>query len=683
MKIQRLLVSLFAAVCASAGDWPQWRGPDRTGAAEVASLEKNKTFGFEVVWKRELGSGYAQITVAGTTGVTMFSDGTSDILTAFDTATGKEKWRHVIGPMYKGHTGSDDGPSGTPTIADDMVYALDPHGILVAVSLSSGALKWSHKLGEDIPARVPHYGFNTVPLVAGDRLILMTGDAQGRAFTAFDRHSGAELWHGGDDTTTYQSPVLWQTAGGPRILGVTDTQMMALDPENGAVLWQHSHQLVDNESFGIPVFFEADKFVTLNLRGAVAYAVTAEPGQPALKELWRTNVFQNTYAVPVAHDGLLFGFRGQILTCVNPENGEIVWRSRPPGGQGLTLLGDHLVIIGSDGDLVAAPADGEGFREKAHIDLFEHGSYTSPSYADGHLYVRNLTEMASVRIVARETLQAATGKGPELRGDFGSFVKSLAEAADKPAAIDRFMAAQKQFPITQGNLVTYVFRGDVEDIAVARGFEDEKPMTRIADTDLFFYSEELPADSQWEYNFSVYGDPRPDPLNPLTMGDAPAQRNELRMPDWPAPDYLAAPTGERGSLTKLTVDSKALGAPWTLDVYLPAGYATSETAYPLVVVNDSNALNIAKMDVSLDNLIGARVAPVIVVFVPRGRQEYTGNKRDQYVSFLCDELLPQLAASYRLAEGAAMHTVMGVGTGCCRRRRIAWRRLRRWSPWRL
>jgi len=71
MKIQRLLVSLFAAVCASAGDWPQWRGPDRTGAAEVASLEKNKTFGFEVVWKRELGSGYAQITVAGTTGVSV------------------------------------------------------------------------------------------------------------------------------------------------------------------------------------------------------------------------------------------------------------------------------------------------------------------------------------------------------------------------------------------------------------------------------------------------------------------------------------------------------------------------------------------------------------------------------------------------------------------------------------
>ena len=404
--------------------------------------------------------------------------------------------------------------------------------------------------------------------------------------------------------------------------------------------------------------------MTLNRRGAAAFSLDWQGGdQPEMKEMWRANVYQNTYALPVVHSDLLFGFRGQILTCVNPQTGDIVWRSRPPGGQGLTLLGDHLVIIGKDGALVAAAADGEGYREKARVALFERGSYTPASYADGHLYLRNLAEMAAVRIVEKQTLQVVETEAPQLRGNFGAFVQKVQAATDKKALVDAYMAAQKTFPIVEGNLVNYVFRGDVEDIAVRRGFDDEKPMTRVEGTDLFFYSEELPADSQWEYRFSVYGDPHSDPLNPLTMGEGPRQRNELRMPEWPAPDYLGEPQGERGEITPMTLDSEALGGERVVDVYLPAGYAASKGPYPLVVVNDSNMLKAAKMDVILDNLIGKRVAPLIAVFVPRGREDYTGEKREAYARFLCDELVPQLAKAYRITEDANQRTIMGVSTG--------------------
>ena len=55
----------------------------------------------------------------------MHSDGTSNILIAFDTTTGTERWRYTIGPIYKGHSGSSDGPTSTPTISGNAVYAID------------------------------------------------------------------------------------------------------------------------------------------------------------------------------------------------------------------------------------------------------------------------------------------------------------------------------------------------------------------------------------------------------------------------------------------------------------------------------------------------------------------------------------------------------------------------------
>ena len=139
-----LLLTISFGWCS---DWPDYRGPNRDGVVTAGKLQG--TFGFEVAWKRELGSGYSAISLVDGKGVTMFSDETSDILTAFDAKTGKEMWRTLFGPVYKGHSGSQDGPTSTPVIDDNHVFALDPHGVLVCVNLNDGQEVWKHKLGDD------------------------------------------------------------------------------------------------------------------------------------------------------------------------------------------------------------------------------------------------------------------------------------------------------------------------------------------------------------------------------------------------------------------------------------------------------------------------------------------------------------------------------------------------------
>ncbi|MDJ0841687.1 MAG: PQQ-binding-like beta-propeller repeat protein [Acidobacteriota bacterium] len=657
---------LFAGLLFSSfgltADWPYFRGPDHTGTVSK-DLIQGKTFGLETAWKKELGSGYACISLVGDLAVTMFSDDKNNLLAAFDAHTGAEKWRYVFGPVYKGHSGSQDGPTGTPTIHGDTVYAIDTYGQFVAVNLADGKKLWGHTLGEDIKARVPHYGFNTVPMVVDNKVIVMTGHKEGRTFTAFDPKTGKELWHSGDDTATYQSPIFQEVNGKQRIMAITDNYLMELDPADGKIFWKAKHDILDNETYALPVLAGKDRVVIQDRHQVAAFRLKRTGDTATMTELWRGPILMRTYALPVYHQDHLYGFKSGFLTCVDAETGEIKWRSRPPRGDNLTLLGDSLIIISNKGNLVAVEATPEEYRETARIELFDRGSYSAASFAHGALFVRNLKEMARVNLIDKKTLASLEKPKVELKGEFGNWVRKVQKAENKTAMVDAFMKKQKSFPIIEGDsLVHYVFRGDQKDLGVTRGFDDEKPMHRIEGTDLFFHSEEVESDSHWEYHFSSFGDRVDDPLNPHQVGASGRMRSELRMPGWEAPDYLGEPKGPRGKIDTFEFESKIRGDKREVKVYLPPGYADSEARYPLMIVNNGlPVLDVAKMDVALDNLIGKKVAPVIVAFISGNRNEMMGEDQMSYVEFLTTELLPHLDKTYRTKAEPAARGLMGAG----------------------
>ena len=116
--------------------------------ADLEGALPTDSFGMELAWDRELGSGYSRISIANGKAVTMFASGDVDVVAAFDVTNGNELWRYELGEKYAGHTGSDDGPIGTPTLHDGTVYALGPRGQLVALSLADGRERWRRELDE-------------------------------------------------------------------------------------------------------------------------------------------------------------------------------------------------------------------------------------------------------------------------------------------------------------------------------------------------------------------------------------------------------------------------------------------------------------------------------------------------------------------------------------------------------
>jgi hypothetical protein len=71
MRIRRAPLCLFAAclltVTARADDWPQWRGPERTGVSKETGLLKEwPKDGPKLLWKvKEIGGGYSTPSIVG------------------------------------------------------------------------------------------------------------------------------------------------------------------------------------------------------------------------------------------------------------------------------------------------------------------------------------------------------------------------------------------------------------------------------------------------------------------------------------------------------------------------------------------------------------------------------------------------------------------------------------------
>lgn len=667
-----LVSTLFTItpLVAGARDWPAWSGPsgDRTSLGN--GLFDREAFGLKTDWVKTLGSGYSGIAIADGIAVTGFSDGESDFVAALNVATGAERWRHRLGKAYKGHSGSDDGPTASPTIHDGSVFMLGPWGRVLALDLESGKELWSHQIDEEYGAVAPEYGFSSSPAVVQGVVVVQTGGPDGHCVSGFDRKTGKLLWSTGDDPVTYESPLGITLGGREQVLAVTGKNLIGLVPTTGEVLWQHEHGVGDGDGLiAQPVKVGSDGILLMDWDGTALFRLALTDGRYQIEERWKNNSFGRSYAIPVAWRGYIYGYRGQFLTCVNAETGEVAWKSRPPGRGTLILVDGRLVIQAESGDLVIAEASPEGYREKTRVEALDRGYLTSPSFADGRVYARNLTQIASLSVTDRmlESATSAAVDPDELLGKFGDWVRGVETADNKQKLIDRFLAEQKRFPVVEGdNLVHFVFRGDVPDLALTGPIHQagDLPMHRVEGTDFYYRSLRLEPASFYEYRLTVFDESRVDPLNPNRFGPEDSEQSFVTTGGWRGADHLAEPEGDRGELIEYQWKSEILEDERTVQIYLPPGYSENSGPYPLLVVNHGDQeLSWALMNNTLDNLIGKSVAPLIAVFVPRNAfPEYAGALGQKYVQALAEELIPYLESQYSLASDARARGIMGVGS---------------------
>lgn len=656
-------------------DWPAWSGPEGNLTSLGNGVFDGGAFGLERVWSRPLGSAYSGILVVDGRLTTAFSDGESDYLVALDASTGVEQWRYRISDVHKGDGNTDDGPLATPTIDGGVVYGLGARGELFALSLEDGKERWRLDLVADFGAVKPGAGFATAPTVIGDLLVVETGGGDGRSISAFDRETGALRWTTGNDPVVYQSPMALDLGGETLLVAVTNQSLLGLAPETGEVLWSHQHTEGDAWGFEAtqPVPVGEGEILLAGWDESALFEVSKNAEGYAAREVWRSRALriQGFYPVPVPYEGYLYGYSGNFLTCVDAATGEMVWKSRPPGAGSLLLIDGHLVTLIRSGEIVVAEATPEEYREVSRVQALDRGYFTRPSFAGGKVYVRNLADISAIGVttansadsVGAESAESA-GADWDLRGDFGSFVEKLAVAENKSERVESFLAEHPTLPILEGNLVHFVYHGEVDDLAVSGNFirgGGEHTMHRVEGTDFYFRSYELPEKALYSYRFSVFDESMTDPANPQKTGPEGSERSVLATTGWQAPSHLREPEGERGSIETLQWKSEQLDNEREVQIYLPPGYGAGDGRYPLLVVVDGEeALSLGEMDKSLDNLIGKTVAPVIVAFVPTVESgELGGSITAQYTRAQVEELIPLLDKTFRTDARRESRAIMG------------------------
>ena len=261
-------------------------------------------------------------------------------------------------------------------------------------------------------------------------------------------------------------------------------------------------------------------------------------------------------------------------------------------------------------------------------------------------------------------------------GGFERFLLDIDRTNEKKAVVDQFLESIDEFPLIEGeDRVHFIYRGPGEDVALAGdiiGARIEQPMTRVAGTDLFYYSTELEPEARVNYHFIRDYEEVTDPRNPretvtelygpdmeVVFVEAPMPVSWVSMPRWVPPAHLAAPPPEveRGHLVSHEFESQILESSVRLQAYLPAGYEETDQLYPVAYYHDGGtAIDIGSVPTSLDNLLGVSVQPLIAVFIERPPAGLA-----PYAEMWANELVPFIDTRYRTIASAEGRASLGMG----------------------
>ncbi len=674
-----MLLSGVPTVNADEALWNQFMGPSGNGRIEVDKLfEESSAFSLELGWRQPLGSGYSDIIVDGTQLFTMFSDATDDYLVALSTDSGETLWRYKIGPTYKGHGGSVDGPTSTPLCDDGQVFGLGPHGDFFALDQRSGKQIWRFNLVETQGAKSPPWGFTSSPIMAAGHVVIEVGGEQGNSFCAFNVETGEQIWCSGTGTVFYQSPILIELAGVEQILCNTNSHVMGLDPTDGKILWT---QLTSDKEFSAIARAQRLNSNRFLLSRSGYYGDFAAYDIQQTEQAWHITEalvyadFKNTYQGPLVYQDHLYGINGRILVCVAMDSGERVWRSREPGIGRMILVNDRLVTWGADGDLYVGRASPSGYETEAQIHALDTGGFNMPACDGKRFYVRNYLEIAAINVVASASLKASTVDLPSLtaNSEFGKFVRQLSGAEDKKSQIADFFEKHPTMPLLEGDrLVHFIYQTEATDLVMASDLAPRgASMFNVPGSDFHYRSYTVEPNARLEYRFiEDFEKPQSDPRNKKIVIGSKGSFSELVMPKWEEAAYLMDHDAtDAGVLDVITIESQLTGTR-TLSVYLPSGYGKGEQSYPLLVVcNGDQALEFGLMGQALDSQMPDPVAAAVVVFVAFNKGQFgiygesAGKQRGDYIDMLGKELIPFLEQRYRLISARDARAITGTGAG--------------------
>lgn len=401
-----LVVCSLALPSSPASDWPQWRGINRDGSASASALPGVWPAVLPApAWQAKIGEGYSAPVVAqGSVYVMGRDEGSMETCLCFDAQSGKPLWRHAYHSDYvPPDPRAGNGPKSTPTVDGDRVYMLGLGGMFHCLDSSTGRVLWKHDFNREcwgvekdtdgVDSWFPPCGCAASALVDGSQVIVPVGGKKVGALAAFDRTTGALIWHALPERSSYGSPIIANLAGIRQLIGFTGLRMASLDLAGHSVLWQLPFPAMFEQTITTPVIWKDLVIVSGEQRPTVALRITRSGAGVVSKEVWQNPDLKAYMTSPVIFGDYLVGGDsvGKRLVCVDLATGVTKWTSpRILGHISLMAAGDRILALSSRGELTMLKADASSCQELTKWKVGETGeTWAYPALAGGRLYIKD------------------------------------------------------------------------------------------------------------------------------------------------------------------------------------------------------------------------------------------------------------------------------------------------------
>ena len=401
---QFLVLLLVLANSLFAEDWPQFLGPRRDGSYQGKALSVWPAEGPRKIWNKQIGSGWSGVVVGEGRVIIFHRKQGMEIIDCNEAASGKPLWTYKYACDFRDQFGKDNGPRGTPAIADGRVYTMGVSGIVVALDLKTGKTLWRVDTRRQFGANLGFFGMACSPLIHNKRLLINIGGKDNAGIIALNTHSGKSHWNTSTDNTSYSSPIIAQLDGKEQALFFTRAGLESVEAATGKTLYKFPWRPAISASVNAATPLVNGNLVFISTsynKGAALIAVKDN----RTETVWaRDDVMSNQYATCVLCEGHLYGFHGRAdiggceLRCVELKTGKMKWSFPGLRAGTVILAGKELLILTERGELLRAPASPIAFRPTARVQLMGATVRAYPALANGKLYVRNSRELICFKV---------------------------------------------------------------------------------------------------------------------------------------------------------------------------------------------------------------------------------------------------------------------------------------------
>ncbi len=393
------LWGLILCLPLAADDWSQWRGPHRDGkSAETGLLAQWPEGGPKLLWHaKDLGNGYSTPSAAaGQVYLLANTDLQNEHVIALSLADGSQQWTKRIGKVGENKGPQYPGTRSTPTIDGQRIYALGSDGDLACLSTQAGEVLWSKNLRADFGGSPGAWAYAESPLIDGNVLLCSPGGGSATV-VALNKQNGEVIWKAPlpeADNASFSSPIVATIDGVKQYVLFLAKGVVGLNAETGDLLWRYTKTADEAANVQTPVVQDNLVYTGAGRVGGGLARVSGKKAEPA--EVYFDKTMPTGMGGSILIDGYLYGASGQTLICTEYTTGKVMWQDRSIGATSLAAADGKLFLHGENNEVAMAKASHESYQELGRFappDAPDHGKAKAWSYliiVDGKLLVRDV-----------------------------------------------------------------------------------------------------------------------------------------------------------------------------------------------------------------------------------------------------------------------------------------------------